>query len=307
MHTLFVLLGPTGVGKTNLAILLANFFRCPIINADSRQIYRDIPIGTAAPTIDEQARATHYFVGQLSLQQYYSAAQYAEEATACIHNLFKTHPTLILSGGSMLYIDAVCNGIDDIPTVEDDIRSTLNHRYATEGIASLLDELKQRDCVTYEKIDRNNYRRVIHALEICLQTGKPYSSFLRKSTHNRPYRVIKIGLQRPREELYERINQRVDRMMKDGLLEEAERFSPLRQCNALNTVGYKELFAYFDGEWTLETAVEKIKRNTRVYARKQLTWFNHDNATVWFNPIHETSVLRFAEDCVESHFAKEEA
>lgn len=298
MQTLFVLLGPTGVGKTELGISLAKFLNCPIINADSRQIYQHIPIGTAAPTAEEQAQIKHYFVGQLPLQQYYSAAQYEAEATQLIGKLFNTHDSLVLSGGSMLYIDAVCNGIDDIPTINENLRKELNEQYENQGIAPLLSRLEELDLTTFEKIDRNNYRRVIHALEVCIQTGKPYSSFLTKAACKRPYRIVKIGLQRPREELYERISQRVDTMMEQGLLDEARKVYPMRQCNALNTVGYKELFSYFDGEWTLDTAIEKIKHNTRVYARKQLTWFNRDNSIVWFNPTFKEAILNFVKGCI---------
>lgn len=298
MQTLFVLLGPTGVGKTELGISLANSLCCPIINADSRQIYKGIPIGTAAPTPEEQAAAKHFFVEQLSLQDYYSAAQYEADAMSCIQQLFRQHDSLLLSGGSMLYIDAVCNGIDDIPTVSEDVRLALNVRYEAEGLSPLLAELKLLDSISYESIDLNNPRRVIHALEVCVQTGRPYSSFLTKGARKRPFRIVKIGLQRPREELFERIGLRVDAMMEQGLLEEAKSVLPLRECNALNTVGYKELFAYFDGNCSLKEAVEKIKRNTRVYARKQMTWFSHDNSVVWFHPSHKADVLRFVKDCL---------
>ena len=289
--TLVVITGPTGVGKTELCIRLAERFHTDIINADSRQIFREIPIGTAAPTAEQQARVKHHFVGTHSITDYYSASMYEQDVLNLISRTSNLAPRTshlaLMTGGSMMYIDAVCNGIDDIPTIRDDIREEMKRRYAEEGLPALVEELRQLDPEHYEVVDRNNPRRVIHALEICHQTGKTYTSFRTNTRKERPFNIVKIGLTRPREELYERINRRVDQMMEDGLLEEARAMYPLRHLNALNTVGYKELFCYFDGTWTLPEAVERIKGNTRRYCRKQLTWFKRDPEIRWFSPDDE--------------------
>ena len=281
---LVVLLGPTGVGKTDLCIRLADTFRIPIINADSRQIFAEIPIGTAAPTKEQLARVKHYFVGTHHLQDYYSASMFEQDALNIIQNEFLSHPCALMSGGSMMYIDAVCNGIDDIPTVDDQTRAWMKRRLAEEGLPALVQELKELDPEHYSIVDKQNPRRVVHALEICHMTGKTYTSVRTNSKKERPFRILKIGLNRPREELYDRINRRVDQMMADGWLDEARNVYPLRHLNALNTVGYKELFLYFDGTWPLEEAVERIKGNTRRYMRKQLTWFKRDPEIHWFTP-----------------------
>lgn len=281
---LVVLLGPTGVGKTDLCIRLADTFHVPIINADSRQIFAEIPIGTAAPTKEQLARVKHYFVGTHHLQDYYSASMFEQDALNIIQNEFLSHPCALMSGGSMMYIDAVCNGIDDIPTVDDKTRTWMKRRLAEEGLPALVQELKELDHEHYAVVDKQNPRRVVHALEICHMTGKTYTSFRTNSKKERPFRILKIGLNRPREELYDRINRRVDQMMADGWLDEARNVYPLRHLNALNTVGYKELFLYFDGTWPLEEAVERIKGNTRRYMRKQLTWFKRDPEIHWFTP-----------------------
>ena len=281
---LVVLLGPTGVGKTDLCIRLADTFHIPIINADSRQIFAEIPIGTAAPTKEQLARVKHYFVGTHHLQDYYSASMFEQDALNIIQNEFLSHPCALMSGGSMMYIDAVCNGIDDIPTVDDKTRTWMKRRLAEEGLPALVKELKELDPEHYAVVDKQNPRRVVHALEICHMTGKTYTSFRTNSKKERPFRILKIGLNRPREELYDRINRRVDQMMADGWLDEARSVYPLRHLNALNTVGYKELFLYFDGTWPLEEAVERIKGNTRRYMRKQLTWFKRDPEIHWFTP-----------------------
>lgn len=281
---LVVLLGPTGVGKTDLCIRLADTFHVPIINADSRQIFAEIPIGTAAPTKEQLARVKHYFVGTHHLQDYYSASMFEQDALNIIQNEFLSHPCALMSGGSMMYIDAVCNGIDDIPTVDDKTRTWMKRRLAEEGLPALVQELKELDPDHYSIVDKQNPRRVVHALEICHITGKTYTSFRTNSKKERPFRILKIGLNRPREELYDRINRRVDQMMADGWLDEARNVYPLRHLNALNTVGYKELFLYFDGTWPLEEAVERIKGNTRRYMRKQLTWFKRDPEIYWFTP-----------------------
>ena len=279
--TLKVVIGPTGIGKTDFAIRLAEEHGCPILNADSRQLYRDIPIGTAAPTAEEQARVKHYFVGTLGLEDYYSAAQYEHDALQLMQELFKDHDTLVMSGGSMMYVDAVCNGIDDIPTVDDETRSLLKHRYETEGLEPLGAELRLLDPEYYDICDKRNPKRVVHALEICYMTGRTFTSFRVRREVQRPFRIEKIGLQRPREVLFDRINRRVDLMVEQGLLDEARRVLPFRHCNSLNTVGYKELFQYFDGTWDLDFALEKIRRNSRVYAKKQMTWFKKDPKIAW--------------------------
>ena len=295
LDTLIVITGPTAVGKTELTIRLAQHYGVPVVNADSRQIYRELKIGTAPPTEAQMQQATHYFVGTKSIDDYYNASMYEQEVLDLLERLKReaadtemptcSHkPLAILSGGSMMYIDAVCNGIDDIPTVDDETRRVLKQRLADEGLESLVEELRRLDPEHYEIVDRQNPRRVVHALEICHMTGRTYTSFRRNERRQRPFRIVKIALNRPREELYERINMRVDRMMADGLLDEARRLYPRRQLNALNTVGYKEMFAYLDGTWTLEEAVERMKGNTRRYARKQLTWFKKDPDVSWFAP-----------------------
>ena len=300
--TLIVILGPTAVGKTELTLSLAEYFNCPILNCDSRQIYRDMRIGTAAPTPEQLAKVKHYFVGQLALDEYYSAAKYEQDVLQLASELFKTHDTLIMSGGSMMYIDAVCNGIDDIPTVDDEVRATLARRLQEEGLDPLLSELKLVDPEHYGNVDRMNAKRVVHALEIYYTTGKPYSSFLTRKTlrcgastsptADRPFKILKIGLERPREELFARINARVDHMIDSGLLHETMTLLPHRHENALNTVGYKEMFNVLDGTWELPMATERMKKNTRVYAKKQMTWFKHDTSITWFHPDDRDNIIR---------------
>lgn len=274
---------------------LAKHFNIPIINADSRQIYRELKIGTARPSNKQMSEVKHYFVGTLGMDDYYSASLYEQQVLALLDEIFKTSDYALLSGGSMMYIDAVCNGIDDIPTIDDETRATLKNRLLMEGLESLCEELRQRDPEYYEIVDKQNPRRVVHALEICVMTGKPYSSFRKQEKKVRPFRIIKIGLTRPREELYKRINRRVDKMMKDGLLEEAKEMYPKREVNALNTVGYKELFEYLKGKWTLHEAVERIKGNTRRYARKQLTWYKKDEQIRWFHPDDKEDIISYIE------------
>lgn len=281
--TLLVLLGPTGVGKTELSIQLAEQFKCPIINADSRQIYKDIEIGTAAPTAEELARVKHYFVHTLGLDEYYSAAEFEKDVLTLLDELFKAHDVVVLSGGSMMYIDAVTKGIDDIPTVDDETRVMLRKRFEKEGLEPLLAELKLLDPQYYEIVDHRNHKRVVHALEICYMTGNTYTSFRTNTLKERPFNVVKFGLMRDREQLFARINARVDQMMLEGLMEEVKRVYPQRHLNSLNTVGYKELFKVLDGEWELPMAVERIKKNTRVYAKKQMTWYKHDADIHWLN------------------------
>ena len=295
--TLLVITGPTAVGKTKLTIELARHFQIPIINADSRQLFREMQIGTAAPTPEELRMAKHEFVGILGLEDYYSASMFEQDVLKRLDEHFKTSDIALMSGGSMMYIDAVCDGIDDIPTIRDDIRLLMKQRLQDEGLEALCEELKRLDPEHYEIVDRKNTRRVVHALEICHQTGKTYTSFRKKEqgsmSKEHPFHIIKIGLNRPREELYERINLRVDQMMDQGLLDEAKALYPMRHLNALNTVGYKELFAYFDGVWPLDEAVERIKGNTRRYARKQLTWFKRDERVTWFHPNNKEQILNY--------------
>ena len=291
--TLIVITGPTAVGKTALTIELARYYNTPVINADSRQIYRELKIGTAAPSEEQLKQARHYFVGTKSINDYYNASMYEQEVMQLLQTLFATSPIQILSGGSMMYIDAVCNGIDDIPTVRDDIREEMKRRYQEEGLEALCADLQRLDPEHYAIVDRQNYRRVIHALEICYQTGKTYTSFRTQAKKERPFRIVKIGLNCERDILYNKINARVDEMMENGLLQEAERLYKFRQLNALNTVGYKELFDYMDGRWPLGEAVERIKGNTRRYARKQLTWFKRDEQIQWFRPNQKDEILKY--------------
>ena len=282
--TLIIVTGPTAVGKTSVSLGLAKHFNIPVINADSRQIYKELRIGTARPSEEELQQARHYFVGTLGIEEYYSASLYEQQVLMLLEQLFKTNDYALLSGGSMMYVDAVCDGIDDIPTVDDQTRETMKKRLAEEGLEALCEELHRLDPEYYKEVDRQNPRRVVHALEICQMTGKTYTSFRKRNKKERPFQIIKIGLTRPREELYERINARVDKMMEEGLLEEARSFYDKRNLNALNTVGYKELFDYFGGRWPLHEAVERIKGNTRRYARKQLTWYKKDENIRWFHP-----------------------
>jgi len=293
MKTLVVVTGPTAVGKTALCLELAKHYGIPIVNADSRQIYRELKIGTAAPTEAEQRQVRHYFVGTLSINDYYSASMYEEQVIQLLEQLFQTSDYALLTGGSMMYIDAVCNGIDDIPTVDDATRALLKQRLKEEGLEKLCEELKTLDPEHYSIVDLQNPRRVVHALEICHMTGKTYTSFRKNEHKQRPFKIVKIGLNLPREELYDRINQRVDLMMEQGLLEEARSLYPLRELNALNTVGYKEMFAYFDNIWSLNEAVERLKGNTRRYARKQLTWFKRDPSVKWFSPDEKEAIIDY--------------
>ena len=301
MNTLLVITGPTAVGKTDLCLEIAESRGIPVINADSRQIYRDMPIGTAAPTAEQMQRVKHYFVGTLALDEYYNASMYEQDVMTLLSQMFegKDDALAMMTGGSMMYIDAVCNGIDDIPTIRDDIRQLYKDRLATEGLDPLLAELKTLDPEYHDIVDKCNPRRVVHGLEICRQTGTTYTSFRIRERKQRPFRIVKIALNRPRDILYKRINSRVDMMIAEGLEEEARRLYPLRHLNALNTVGYKEMFKYIDGEWTLDEAVERIKGNTRRYARKQQTWYKKDDDIVWFDAAEREHILNFISDTVK--------
>ena len=292
MHkTLVLILGPTGVGKTELSLRVAEHFGSPILSCDSRQIYRAIPIGTAAPTAEEQARVKHYFIATHELNVDYNAGQYERDAIALMEELFRAHDILVMTGGSMLYADAVCNGLDDLPAVPDEIRKEVTRLYQEKGLVWLQSEVQRLDPAYWNEVDRQNPARLIHCVELCLTTGKPYSSLLSKKptsnsrqlVTNRPFRILKIGLERPREELYDRINRRVEQMIADGLVEEAKAVWPMRHLNSLQTVGYRELFAHFDGEYDLARAIELIQQNSRHYAKRQMTWFRRDNTIHWLN------------------------
>ena len=289
--TLIVVTGPTGVGKTEATLRLAEHFGVPVINADSRQIFSEIPIGTAAPTAAQQARVRHYFVGNHHLDDYYSASLFEEDVLKIINEA--SSKVSLLSGGSMMYIDAVCKGIDDIPTIRPEVRQEMMQHLESEGLEKMCELLHEWDPEHWAVVDRNNPRRVIHALEICKQTGRTYTSFRSNTIKERPFNIIKIGLNRDRETLYQRINQRVLQMIDDGMIEEAQRVYPKRMLNSLNTVGYKELFEYLDGLTTLDEAIFKIQSNTRRYARKQLTWYKRDAEMTWFSPDNIEEILNY--------------
>ena len=296
--TLIVITGPTGVGKTEATLRIAEHFNVPVINADSRQIFSEIPIGTAAPTAEQQQRVQHYFVGNHHLEDYYSASLYEQDVLNIINS--QHTPISLLSGGSMMYIDAVCNGIDDIPTILPEIREEMMKRLEAEGLEQMCNLLRELDPEHWKIVDRNNPRRVIHALEICIQTGKTYTSFRSNTIKERPFNIIKVGLNRDRDELYNRINQRVLDMIEEGMIEEALQVYPKRTLNSLNTVGYKELFEYLDGLTTLDEAIFKIQSNTRRYARKQLTWYKKDTAFQWFNPDNIEEILNYVHTMISN-------
>lgn len=296
MKTLVVLLGPTAVGKTELSLKLAEHLKSPIISADSRQLYSELKIGTAAPTPEQLARVKHYFIGTLHLTDYYSAAQYEQDALSEMERLFQEHDKLLMTGGSMMYIDAVIKGIDDIPTVDEETRQMVKEHFEKDGLDVLAAELKMLDPEYYQIVDLKNHKRVVHALEICYMTGKTFTSFRKAEIKKRPFKILLIGLQRPREELFRRIGLRVDQMMAGGLLEEVKSVQLYRELNALNTVGYKEILKYLDGEWPLDMAVEKIKRNTRIYAKKQMTWFKKNENIKWFNPDDSEAIIEYIDN-----------
>lgn len=281
--TLVLILGPTGVGKTELSLRVAEHYGCPILNCDSRQVFRSIPVGTATPTAAEQARVKHYFVATRELEEEYNAGQYERDALALLDELFRTHEVVVMTGGSMLYADAVCNGLDDLPSVPAGIRETVREGYERGGLEWLQAEVQRLDPDYWNVVDRQNPARLAHCVELSRVTGKPYSSLLTKTVAYRPFRIVKVGLERSREELYDRINRRVEQMIADGLVDEARRVYPKRQLNSLQTVGYRELFASFDGEYDLDRAIELIQQNTRHYAKRQMTWFRRDTQIHWLN------------------------
>lgn len=292
--TLLVILGPTGVGKTELSLQIAEHFGSPIISADSRQIYRDIPICTAAATPAQQARVRHYFVGTHALEEKFSAAQFEIETMSLLERLFTELDTVVMTGGSMMYIDAVVKGIDDMPDVDPYIRASVREQYEISGLEPLLAQLRLLDPDYYARVDKRNTQRVIHGVEMCLSTGRPFSSFHTGARKERPFRIVQIGLQRERQELYERIDKRVQQMLDDGLEAEARRVFPMRHLNSLNTVGMKEMFMYFEGQYTLEQAQERICHNTHIYSKKQMTWFKRDKEIHWFDPSQTNEILSFA-------------
>lgn len=291
--TLLVLLGPTGVGKTDISLQLAEHFRCPVISSDSRQFYKELKIGTAAPDEQQLLRVKHYFIGSHSIHDEYNAGQYEIDVMELLQKLFLEHDVVMLVGGSMMYIDAVCNGIDDIPSIDAETRKFWTLQLEEKGVEFIKNELKRLDPVHYNEVDLNNTKRILHALEICSITGKPFSEIRTGIRKKRPFNIVKIGLNLPREELYERINQRVIQMMKDGLLEEARQYYQFRHLNTLNTVGYKELYEYMDGKCTIEFAVNMIQQDSRRYAKRQMSWFNRDNEIVWFHPQDKDALFNF--------------
>lgn len=291
-NTLVVITGPTGVGKSDTAVWLARELNAEIISADSRQLYRDIPIGTAASTAEQMAEVKHHFVGTLSLEEYYSAAQFEDDVMQLLPQLFTRSPYVVMCGGSMMYVDAVCKGIDNIPTISDEIRREVVERFERDGAEAMREELRRLDPIYYNQVDLKNHKRVIHAVEICLQAGRPYSELRTNSVKQRPFRIVKIGLNLPREQLFDRINRRVEKMIEAGLVDEARHFYPQRHLNSLNTVGYKELFAWMDGTMDYDTAVARIQKNTRVYAKKQLTWYAKDTDMHWFAPSDHQEILK---------------
>jgi tRNA dimethylallyltransferase len=282
--TLLVILGPTGVGKTNVSLQLAEHFGCPIVSSDSRQFYRELKIGTAAPSQAELNRVQHYFIGSHSIQDEYNAGQYEQDVIHLLDKLFEKHKIVMLVGGSMMYIDAVCNGMDEIPNVDADTRQFWQKKFNEFGLEYIQNELKKLDPKHFEEVDLQNHQRIIHALEICSMTGISFSEFRTGKRKLRNFNTLKIGLNRPRQELYDRINKRVDKMMVDGLLDEAKEFYRYRKLNSLNTVGYKEIYEYLDGNWALDFAINMIKQDSRRYAKRQMTWFNRDKEILWFHP-----------------------
>lgn len=291
--TLLVILGPTGVGKTELSLQIAERFGSPIISADSRQIYRDIPICTAAATPEQQSRVRHYFVGTHALDQKFSAAQFEIETMALLEHLFTELDTVVMTGGSMMYIDAVVKGIDDMPDVDPYVRASVREQYINDGLEPLLAQLRLLDPDYYARVDKRNTQRVIHGVEMCLSTGRPFSSFHTGERKERPFHIVQVGLQRDRQELYQRIDQRVQQMLDDGLEAEARRVLPMRHLNSLNTVGMKEMFLYFDGIYTLGQAQERICHNTHIYSKKQMTWFRRDKEIQWFHPLQTEEIMDF--------------
>ncbi|WP_099292847.1 tRNA (adenosine(37)-N6)-dimethylallyltransferase MiaA [Butyricimonas sp. Marseille-P3923] len=290
MKTLLVLLGPTGVGKTDLSIELARHYRTSVISCDSRQIYKEMNIGTAVPEREQLAAVPHFFIQTVSVRDYFNCWEFEQQALRKIRELFEERDVVVMAGGSVMYIDAVCKGVDEMPTIDDEVRASVKEMFERDGIEASRLLLKKLDPEWYARVDLKNGKRVMHALEVCLMTGKPYSSFLMRTVKEREFNIVKIGLNREREELFDRINRRVDIMVESGMEEEARALYPLRHLNALNTVGYKEWFDYFDGKFDREEAIRLIKRNTRRYAKKQLTWYRNDSDIHWFHPSQKEEI-----------------
>lgn len=297
---LIVIAGPTGIGKTDLSIALAKHYRTEIISCDSRQFYKEMNIGTAVPDPSHLEEINHHFIQNLSVKDSYTVGQFEKDALRKIESIHQKNPVALMVGGSGLYIDAVCKGLDDFPKIPEDLRAKLNERLLNEGIEALEKELIERDPEYHKVVDVSNPHRIIRALEVCIASGKPFSSFRKKQNKSRKFETLKIILNRDREILYERINKRVHKMMKEGLLEEARALYPFKNYNALQTVGYRELFAYLDGEWNLETAIEEIKKNTRRYAKRQMTWFRRDPETLFFDPKEEEAILKYLNQQITS-------
>ena len=300
LNYLIVLLGPTGVGKTDLSIHLSLHFDAPIISADSRQFFREMKIGTAAPSEDILKLTTHYHIGNISITDRYSCGIFETDVLNLLENIYKTKHSALLVGGSGLYIDAVCKGIDDFPAPDPELRNELYEQVKNEGVESIRNQLKILDPEYYVQVDLKNTQRLIKAVEVCLQTGRKFSSYHTKSQKERPFSIIKVGLSRPREELYDRINKRVDKMITDGLVDEVNELYSLKNLNALNTVGYREIFDYLDGKHSLETAIELVKRNSRRYAKRQMTWWARDNTITWFHPDQVDLIVSFIEQTMNN-------
>lgn len=298
LPTLVVLVGPTGIGKTDLAIELAEHFNTEIISADSRQVYSELKIGTAAPTQEQLKRVKHHLIGNKSITEYYSAYEFELDVMQLLQEMFKTKNMVILTGGSMMYIDAVCNGIDEIPTISDQIREQTWADYENKGLEYMQRQLLELDPEFYKQVDLQNHKRVIHAIEVCLMAGKPYSSLRTNNKRKRPFSILRIALDMDRELLYKRIDMRVDNMIADGLEDEARQFVHMRNINSLNTVGYKEMFGYFDGNYDFEEAVRLLKRNTRHYARKQLSWFRRCPEYNWLSPNDKDGIIALISNAI---------
>jgi len=299
-NTLLVLIGPTGIGKTELSLNLARQLNTVIISSDSRQIYKELKIGTAAPTKEQLQAVQHYMVGTHSITDYYNAYEFEQDVLKLLDTLFHSHNKVVMTGGSMMYVDAVCKGIDDLPTIDPELRKEVMDTYEKEGLDAIRRQLKLLDPVFYEQVDLKNHKRVIHAVEVCLMTGQPYSSLRTNSARKRPFNILKIGLDMDRTELYDRINRRVDIMIEEGLFDEARTFYEHKTLNALNTVGYKEIYGHFDGEYDADTAIELIKRNSRRYAKRQLSWFRRDKEISWFHPAQAEEIIKFAESSLST-------
>ncbi len=293
MKNLIVILGPTAIGKTNLSIDIARMLNTDIISADSRQIYREMAIGTALPEPQQLNTVKHHFIQSISIHDYFNVSHFEQLVLAKLEELFLSHENVVMTGGSMMYIDVVCRGIDDLPDINHKVRSSLLTRFEKEGLEPLKNELKKNDPEYYLRVDLKNHLRIIHALEVFYQTGKPYSKWLTQPKKERPFHIIKIGLNTDRSQLYKRINLRVDEMVSKGLIEEAKKLYPFRNLSSLNTVGYKEIFAWLDGSISLEEAIIQIKNNSRRYARKQLTWFRRDKEITWFDPQNKQAIINF--------------